>query len=380
MTYNQLDTEKFIERSRKTHGNVYDYDQVAYVDSKTPVTIKCQTHGYFNQIPSAHIQGLGCRQCGYVKRWADRKTTKEQFVHRSKEKHGDRYDYSNTKFVSLKERVFITCRKHGNFLQMPTDHLAGNGCPECGKEKISLKQSDTFQNFFKKARALKGDLYNYNEKSFVNSSSKVEIECKEHGWFWQRANAHLLGYGCPKCGDVKTSNAKKLTTEEFIRRSKEINGERFNYDKVNYVSGRDKVEIGCYKHGYFFQTPENHLYRKAGCPACNASKGELALEEIFLKHSIKYVREYKIPNIVNRFEYDFYLPDKNTLIEFHGIQHYKPIEYFGGEENFCYVKRNDKLKKHLAKVNNIRILYFDYRQLKRLTKEEFERLALSRIS
>ena len=190
----------------------------------------------------------------------------------------------------------------------------------------------------------------------------------------------MLGYGCPKCGDVKTSNAKKLTTEEFIRRSKEINGERFNYDKVNYVSGRDKVEIGCYKHGYFFQTPENHLYRKAGCPACNASKGELALEEIFLKHSIKYVREYKIPNIVNRFEYDFYLPDKNTLIEFHGIQHYKPIEYFGGEENFCYVKRNDKLKKHLAKVNNIRILYFDYRQLKRLTKEEFERLALSRIS
>lgn len=50
-----------------------------------------------------------------------------------------------------------------------------------------------------------------------------------------------------------------LTTEIIVERFKDVHGNRYIYDKVNYVSMHKKVCIVCDVHGEFWQTPHNHL-------------------------------------------------------------------------------------------------------------------------
>jgi hypothetical protein len=65
--------------------------------------------------------------------------------------------------------------------------------------------------------------------------------------------------------------SKKLTTKEFIKRAKEIHGNKYNYSKMKYVDSRTKIIITCKIHGDFPQTPTTHL-GGAGCPDCAGNK------------------------------------------------------------------------------------------------------------
>lgn len=58
--------------------------------------------------------------------------------------------------------------------------------------------------------------------------------------------------------------------------------------------------------------------------------------------------------------FDFYIPEYNILIEYNGIQHYKPIGLFGGEEHLKYRQNNDNIKKNYCKENNIPLLIIRY--------------------
>ena len=60
---------------------------------------------------------------------------------------------------------------------------------------------------------------------------------------------------------------KKLTTEEFISKAKEVHGNKYDYSKVEYVNNHTKVCIICPKHGEFWQTPNHHLLGH-GCSKC----------------------------------------------------------------------------------------------------------------
>lgn len=62
-------------------------------------------------------------------------------------------------------------------------------------------------------------------------------------------------------------NEKKITTEEFIERAKQIHGDKYDYSKVNYINSHTKICIICPKHGEFLQLPHSHLFG-SGCPVC----------------------------------------------------------------------------------------------------------------
>ena len=109
-------------------------------------------------------------------------------------------------------------------------------------------------NFIEKAKAVHGDKYDYSKVEYVKAKEKVCIICQEHGEFWQTPNNHLRGEGCPFC-----YGSKKLTTEEFISKAKQIHGNKYDYSNVNYVNKYTKVCIICPEHGEFWQKPSNHL-------------------------------------------------------------------------------------------------------------------------
>ena len=124
-----------------------------------------------------------------------KKLTVEEFIKRSREKHGDKYDYSKTIYSNKNTPVCIICPEHGEFWQKPEVHLMGCGCPKCAKNGVKLTNSE----FIFKAQEVHGDKYDYSKTEYINAHKKVCIICPEHGEFLQEASAHLQGKGCPKC-------------------------------------------------------------------------------------------------------------------------------------------------------------------------------------
>lgn len=65
---------------------------------------------------------------------------------------------------------------------------------------------------------------------------------------------------------------KRLTTEEYIQKAKDVHGDRYDYSKVKYVRGIDKIIITCLIHGDYTQEAHSHL-QNHNCPRCgNISK------------------------------------------------------------------------------------------------------------
>ncbi|AUR84687.1 hypothetical protein NVP1063O_020 [Vibrio phage 1.063.O._10N.261.45.C7] len=122
----------FVEKSRIRHGNLFNYDDVEYVDSKTPVSIFCiNCNEHFNQAPSNHLNGQGCRCCANIKLRLMRLTPFSDFLQRAEKVHKGLYSYSGESFKGIRELVEITCQVHGKFSQLSYSHLRGSGCPLC---------------------------------------------------------------------------------------------------------------------------------------------------------------------------------------------------------------------------------------------------------
>ena len=73
------------------------------------------------------------------------------------------------------------------------------------------------EEFIQKAKLVHGDKYDYSKVEYVNSHTKINIICPDHGIFEIRPTNHLCGIGCAKCG-----GNKKLNTNEFIQKAKEV--------------------------------------------------------------------------------------------------------------------------------------------------------------
>jgi len=196
-----------------------------------------------------------------------KRLTTAEFIEKAKKVHGDRYDYSKVEYKTAKEKVHLICPDHGDFWQDAFSHTIGIGCPECGRVKTTNAQKFSTEEFIKRAVEIHGDKYDYSEVDYRTARIKVTIICREHGEFEQIPDAHLRGHGCAKCRDSENSDRNSIGAEEFIRRAREIHGDKYGYELVEYKSGDLKVDIRCKIHGTFKQTPEVHL-RGSGCPRC----------------------------------------------------------------------------------------------------------------
>lgn len=255
-TYRRLNTERFIEEARKIHGDKYDYSLVEYTKAETRVKIVCPKHGVFEQIPHSHLSGRGCRQCFNERYPQLRWRTTEQFIEDARKIHGDKYDYSKTKYMGRNNNIIITCPIHGNFKQKADSHLLGYGCPKCGTLKavrhIALKNSESLiekyeiENmkqakkifatlFFDKAKRTHKNKYDYSQAKYVDSRTKIKIICPKHGAFWMAPKYHIgvrQSSGCPKCAMKQKSQPQEKMKKELIKLFGEKDVcEEYNKDK-----------------------------------------------------------------------------------------------------------------------------------------------------
>jgi hypothetical protein len=380
--------EMFIKKAKEKHGDKYDYSKVIFTKAKQKVIIICRIHGEFQQTPDNHCQGKGCELCATVIRSSKQTYTKEMFIQKAIETHGNKYDYSKTEYIKSNQKVVIICKIHGDFMQTPQCHLSGAGCIKCSgtlqktkdefiKEvfeiygnNIDCSNSNYINNhtkliihcnihnidfpkhprillsgsgcpecsgnyhilttdlFIKKAIEKHGDKYDYYKVDYKCAIENVIITCKKHGDFEQTPNSHLSGAGCRKCGNVY-----KPTTNEFIKTATEKHGDKYDYSKVDYKGADKKVIIICKEHGEFLQRPACHNLGM-GCRKCISrhSKSQIkwldfisSYNKIQIQHA-ENKGEYIIPN--TRYSADGYCEETNTIYEFHGdFWHGNPKKY-----------------------------------------------------
>jgi ssDNA-binding Zn-finger/Zn-ribbon topoisomerase 1 len=123
------------QKAHTIHNNKYDYSKVVYKNIDTKVSIICKIHKEFLQTPYHHInRKQGCPQCKGSRISKSKAMSLQDFVDKANILHNNKYDYSKIeKYTNAHTSIIIVCKKHGEFLQTPNNHLyAKNGCPSCG--------------------------------------------------------------------------------------------------------------------------------------------------------------------------------------------------------------------------------------------------------
>jgi hypothetical protein len=293
-------SQVFIDKSKKIHGDKFDYSKVDYRTAKTKVTVTCKEHSDFLVTPNNHLSGNGCPKClgrGYTP-----EEQLENFIKDGHRIHNNKYDYSLVNITDKK--LTIICPIHGEFKQSKIGHITNeSGCPVCGGIKKGLSRRLSKDEFVAKANETHNHRYTYDNVVYQGAHKKVSITCTKHGDFSiTPANHWSNGVGCPSC---------------------------FN---SNPSKGEVKIYDWLTEHNIHFEFQKSFpdLY-------------------------------YKSKN--GRLKYDFYIPDQNLLIEFDGEYHYNPISFsklISKEDQLLLTQTRDRLKTEYAEKNGYKLLRIRY--------------------
>lgn len=280
----KYNTESFIERARQVHGDKYDYSKVEYVDTKTKVCIVCPKHGEFWQSALSHISGHGCNKCAAKlssiknRLWTEEKCKIEALQYKDVKTFREESKHAYDAAVRRKWLKNYTWLKHKITLE---------------KNKKARKKY-TNDDIINQLKLKFGDTYGYEFVNYKAMKKPITLIChvigsngQEHGEFSMRPDNIFSGnQGCPKCWKERRSSSQMLSQEEFIKRSKSVHNNLYEYYKVIYKGSSTKVCIVCPIHGDFWQTPSGHMSGH-GCPYCsgNAKKWN---KETCKKEAYKY--------------------------------------------------------------------------------------------
>ena len=253
-SYHAMNTDEFIKRARKVHGDKFDYSKVNYVNNSTKVCIICPIHGEFWQLPGSHLGGRGCNLCSKPVH------DTESFITEAKKIHSDKYDYSKVIYVDSHTKVIVICPMHGEFLVSPNNHLRGKGCPKCGKEIQQIDNKERAKKasieFEEKAKKIHGNKYDYSKVNYINNHTEVCIICHEHGEFWQKPMKHLRGQGCPKCNESKLETMVRVMLEENnIEYIQECGCDTFKWlkkQRFDFYLPKYNIAIECQGEQHYF--------------------------------------------------------------------------------------------------------------------------------
>lgn len=312
MCKKKLTQKQFIQKANQVHKDKYDYSEVKYVNSKTEIIIICPIHGNFSQTPNVHLQGSGCKKCGYEKNVKKQACSYSEFIEKAQKVHKDKYDYSKTIYINNHTKVEVFCNTCQEYFFVTPLNLISNksGCKKCANISKRNKYISNNEDFIAKARIIHNYNFSYNFIIYKGNKIKIEIICNKcNKTFWQTPNMHLSGRGCPYCNES--------TGEKKIK----------NWLNQNNIK-------------YTVQKTYSDLY-------------------------------FKIPRCKLRF--DFFLPDYNLCIEFDGQQHFEPCFPRNNKElaqvKFDELQQRDQLKTQYCENNKIELLripYWDFKNIKKI--------------
>lgn len=309
------------------------------------------------------------------------KYTQEEILSEFIKTHGDRYDYSKFIYVNGRAKAIIICKKHGEFLQQPYCHMKGQNCRKCMYEgERTQPTKHTVESFITISNIVHNNKYDYSKVlTYKSNKDMVCIICPIHGEFFNRPNNHMRGESCIKC-----SGTYQYTKEDFIQKSIEQHGVKYDYSLVDYKNNDEKITIICPKHGQFEQVAKDHM-RGSGCRDCFESKGEKIIFETLTDYMVNFKRQKTFSDCMNkeanqRLRFDFYIEKYNLIIEYDGEQHFNLVRFRGvtkkqARHNFKQGQLNDSIKNEYCHKNNINLLRIPYTNI-----DDVEKIILEKIN
>jgi len=270
-----------------------------------------------------------------------KRLSQSEFIEKSISIHGDKYDYTETIYISANKKINIICREHGVFTQKASHHTNGSGCKLCKKSKPKL----TTDEFIRRSNEIHKNVYDYSETIYTGSHNNVIIRCNKHGKFEQLATNHLSNKGCVDCGIEKN----KHDIESYIEKCNIVHNNRYDYTLVDYKNMRTKIDIICKEHGVFKQLSKSHSEGQ-GCPDCGNKFG--IKENKWLDLVGVDIRQYRI----GRYVVDGYDDITKTVYEFYGdFWHGNPEIYNSDDVNNALNKTYGELyDKVVEKEKNLK--------------------------
>lgn len=229
----------------------------------------------------------------------NKKYTTEEFIIKAKAKHGEKYSYSCSTYINSNTKISILCPFHGEFRQLPTDHIRGRGCSRCGgSHRLTIDEFITRSNIVHQGK------YDYSLSKYKNSNTDIIVICNEHGEFLQKPHDHIDGHGCPYCAKKKlppvisTKITKSWLSTELQTKT---------IAEIATSLGIGGTTLGNYVR-QFELTPNVHK-----------SAGERSILEyvISIYHGEIWTNNSKI--LKNNMELDIVLPEINIAIEYNGL-------------------------------------------------------------
>jgi len=223
------------------------------------------------------------------------------------------------------------------------------------KFKNSKIQPSYFSDMIKKIN------YTLIQGTLINFTTLVRVKCDKGHIFEKYPSSVVRSI---KSGNLVCSECILISKrDEFLNKCKDVHMGRYIYHNVQFFRGKDLIGIECSSHGIFYQRVDHHL-NGHGCKFCNMSKGELTIKKILDINGINYQTEKTFKDLKSAkgqyLRFDFFLLEQNTIIEYNGKQHYMPIDYFGGEDQFTLNKINDETKSKYCIDNNINFIVMKF--------------------
>lgn len=248
-----------------------------------------------------------------------------------------------------------------------------NGCPRCNDP--TKKSNEDFLKEVKQKNPHVEILSIYK-----NANTKVKRQCLKCGDISYQLPSSILAGVCNVCASKKLSELYSKSHEQYCIEFEDKFGK--DYQILNeYQNIHTKLLVKHILCGNTFQFTASRISNKAVniCPYCYVknSNGERRIQKYFNDNCVKYNTQKKFDDLcgVNGglLSYDFYLPDNNLLIEYQGMQHYKPVKGFGGDNQFKKQQEHDYRKRKYAADNNIELLeipYWDYDNIENIIESK----------
>lgn len=325
-----------------------------YVNNHTKLKVKHNKCGnIYKVLPNNFLNGRRCPLC-----YGNLKKTDSQFKKEVFELVGDEYTFLDL-YVNAYTKLRVKHNKCGNTYKVrPRDFFNKHSrCPYC-----SVKSVKTDKQFKQEIKNLVGDEYTFLD-TYVNSYTKIRVKHNKCNNVYDVTPSNFINSSrCPYCAKLSYKNRLTKVNIDFKKEVFDLVGNEYTF-LDQYVNSKTKLRVKHNKCGNIYEvSPSDFISHQTRCPFCNSPKGETIISKILDTINIKYEYQKTFPDLrdTQLLSYDFYIPDQNILIEYQGIQHYQPIEYFGGDTRFKYQQKHDKMKAEYAKARGYKLIAVPY--------------------
>jgi hypothetical protein len=351
---------EYVKNKIKEGGDTLLSD--TYINAHTKLHIQCcKCKMVYISCYNRYQQGNRCKKCSDKEKGFKLRNSFDD-VKKYIEDKGD--CLISEQYTTAKEKLKIKCQNCSEVYKMSyTAFKGGSRCQKCANKIRGSKKRLKFE-YVKEYIENHGDIL--LSETYTSAKIKLDVKCQKCNYVYHPFfHNYKRGHRCPNCFGNKRKTIDEI--RDMVKQDGEI------LISKKYKNSLSFLKILCKRCSRQYTIKYREYAAGCRCNACCFSKGESAVEKYLKEKGLVFEWQKSFPDCknINYLRFDFYVEKSeniNFLIEYNGLQHYKPIEYFGGDEKFKKQQINDNIKKTYCEKNDIPLLIISYEQYEQISE------------